>query len=326
MKTARRARGERGVQAGPGPLTMAERFRGCLLGLAAGDALGAANEFKAPGTFRPVDGGPFPGGGPFRLKPGEWTDDTSCALCLGESLAERGGLDAADAMGRLLRWREEGYLSSNGRCFDIGPSTGSALERFRRTGVPWQGRADSDSNGCLMRLAPVPLFFFRDGPLAAIRAAEESARLTHGHPDALAAARYLAALLVGCLQGRDKAALAAEGLFNPTDDPHLWARGPLALTPAVRRAVLSRGWAAPRAGYDAVSCLRAALWAFREGEDFTAACCLAANLGEDSDTAGAVAGQLAGACWGEAAIPPRWRATLVRSAWIGSLAERLLPA
>jgi ADP-ribosylglycohydrolase len=156
------------------------------------------------------------------------------------------------------------------------------------------------------------------------------ARLTHGHPDALAATRYLAALLVGCLQGRAKAELLpADGLFCPTGDARMWDHGPLALTPAVRAAARSGGIAGrrpPRAGFDAVGCLDAALWAFQGGEDFAAAACRAANLGNDSDTVAAVAGQLAGAYWGEDAIPASWRAALVKSEWIGGLAERLLPS
>jgi ADP-ribosyl-[dinitrogen reductase] hydrolase len=95
-----------------------DRFRGCLLGLAVGDAVGTTLEFKPPGSFKPIIG--MAGGGPFRLKPGEWTDDTSMALCLATSLVEKNGFDPKDQMDRYCRWQEEGYLSSNGRCFDIG--------------------------------------------------------------------------------------------------------------------------------------------------------------------------------------------------------------
>ena len=83
-----------------------ERYRGVLLGLAAGDALGTTLEFKPPGTFIPLTD--MIGGGPFDLKPGEWTDDTSMALCLAESLVERSGFDAKDQMDRYCRWHEEG--------------------------------------------------------------------------------------------------------------------------------------------------------------------------------------------------------------------------
>ena len=129
-----------------------DRFRGCLLGLATGDALGTTLEFEWPGSFNPIDD--MIGGGPFDLEPGQWTDDTSMALCLATSLIERGEYDVTDQMRRYVRWRDEGYLSSTGECFDIGNTIASALSRFSRDGDPYAGSSDSLSagNGSLMRL------------------------------------------------------------------------------------------------------------------------------------------------------------------------------
>jgi ADP-ribosylglycohydrolase len=109
--------------------TTRERYRGALLGLAAGDALGTTLEFERPGTFAPLTD--MIGGGPFHLKPGEWTDDTSMALCLAESLIEKRGFDAKDQMDRYCSWYERGHLSSTGRCFDIGNTERGALENYR---------------------------------------------------------------------------------------------------------------------------------------------------------------------------------------------------
>jgi ADP-ribosyl-[dinitrogen reductase] hydrolase len=155
-----------------------ERFRGCLLGLACGDAVGTTAEFCARGQFSPV--ADMVGGGVFGLKPGEWTDDTSMALCLASSLVELGRFDAADQMNRYWKWVDEGYLSSNGRCFDVGNTVYDALERFRLTGEPFSGSADpwSAGNGCIMRLAPVPMFFYPDSALA-VEMSGQSARTTH---------------------------------------------------------------------------------------------------------------------------------------------------
>ena len=135
------------------------RCRGSLLGLAVGDALGTTLEFKSPGTFRPLRD--MIGGGPFGLKPGQWTDDTSMALCLGESLLACGGFDARDQMERYCRWWREGHLSATGTCFDIGITVRGALGRFQRDRDPFAGSTDPQTagNGSLMRLAPVPLFF-----------------------------------------------------------------------------------------------------------------------------------------------------------------------
>ncbi len=98
-----------------------DRAVGALLGLACGDAVGTTLEFERPGSFTPI--GDMVGGGPFRLRAGQWTDDTSMALCLAESILDTGGLDPADQLRRYLLWRDHGYLSSNGRCFDIGFTT-----------------------------------------------------------------------------------------------------------------------------------------------------------------------------------------------------------
>src|SRR5438874_9670654 len=113
-------------------MTTLDRYRGCLLGLAAGDALGTTLEFKAPGTFEPIDD--IVGGGVFRLKPGQWTDDTSMALCLAESLLILREFDPIHQLQLYCRWWQNGYLSSTGRCFDIGNTTSAALERYLQTG------------------------------------------------------------------------------------------------------------------------------------------------------------------------------------------------
>jgi len=77
------------------------------------------------------------GGGPFSLNPGEWTDDTSMALCLASSLVECSGFNAKDQMERYVRWWKEGYLSSTGRCFDIGITVTTALCQFMDYGNPY---------------------------------------------------------------------------------------------------------------------------------------------------------------------------------------------
>lgn len=121
--------------------------------------LDATNEFKPRGSFKPITN--IVGGGPFNLKPGQWTDDTSMALCLAESLIECKGFNPQDKMKRYLKWYEEGYLSSTGNCFDIGNATRKALENFSKTGELLSGSSDpkTTGNGSIMRLAPIPLFY-----------------------------------------------------------------------------------------------------------------------------------------------------------------------
>jgi ADP-ribosyl-[dinitrogen reductase] hydrolase len=297
------------------------RYRGSLLGLAAGDALGTTLEFRSPGTFAPI--GDMVGGGPFRLKPGQWTDDTSMALCLAESLIERKGFDPADQMERYLRWYRQGYLSSTGECSDIGNTVRAALLSYERTGQPYCGSTHprSAGNGSIMRLAPVPLFFARH-PEQAIRMSGESSRTTHGLATCVDACKYLGALLVGAVNGASKAELLSER-FSLV--PGYWQEHPL--VPSIDEIALGsfKRRHPPEiqgSGY-VVSSLEAALWALYHGKSFQEGCLLAVNLGDDADTTGAVYGQLAGALYGEEEIPLNWRTKLCHHDLICSLAEEI---
>ncbi len=297
------------------------RYHGTLIGLAAGDALGTTLEFKAPGTFEPVQD--LVGGGPFDLEPGQWTDDTSMALCLAESLVEEGRFNPENQMRRYLRWYREGYLSSTGTCFDIGGTVSAALRRFEVYQNPFAGETESDygGNGSLMRLAPVPLAFAND-PENAIHLAGEMSRTTHGAPEPVDACRYFAGLVVGALEGRAKDELLSS-LFSPV--PGLWQRASLsprigeiaAGSFKVKQPPEVRG-----TGY-VVNALEAALWAFWHTDEFEAGALAAVNLGDDADTTGAIYGQLAGAFYGIDAIPYSWRGKLAMSSRILQLADGL---
>jgi ADP-ribosyl-[dinitrogen reductase] hydrolase len=298
-----------------------DRFRGSLLGLATGDALGTTLEFESPGSFAPIDD--IVGGGPFRLKPGEWTDDTSMALCLAESLIECRGFDPRDQMERYVRWYRHGHLSSNGRCFDIGNATRAALESFERTHDPYAGSTDprSAGNGSIMRLAPVPLFFVKT-PHEAIALAADSSRTTHGARETVDACRYFAALLVGAVTGRSKEELLSDH-FEPASG--LWAQQPLAPKIAKIAAGSFKRGNPPTirgTGY-VVESLEAALWAFDRSSSFREGALLAVNLGDDADTTGAVYGQLAGAFYGEHGIPQQWQSKIAHRELILSLTDRL---
>lgn len=183
-----------------------DQFRGALLGLACGDAVGTTVEFSPRGSFPEVTD--MVGGGPFRLKAGQWTDDTSMALCLATSLVEQGGIDAKDQLVRYCRWWREGYLSSTGRCFDIGNTISAALRRFEQTGRVDAGSTDPHTagNGSIMRLAPVAIFYHRDIGECMAQAAESS-KTTHGAEECLDACRLMAAMLYAAFHGADASEL-----------------------------------------------------------------------------------------------------------------------
>lgn len=298
-----------------------DRYLGCLFGLATGDALGTTLEFKPPGSFTPIDD--IVGGGPFGLEPGQWTDDTSMALCLAESLIEKSGFDARDQCDRYVKWMEDGHLSSNGRCFDIGNTVSRALRDFQRSGDPYSGPTDEydAGNGSIMRLAPVPMFFANNAEQA-IHLAGESSRTTHGAVACIDACRYMSGILVALLHGASKDEVLAPR-FHPTrgawlesdlcPDIEMIANGSF----KAKQPPEIRG-----TGY-VVRSLEAALWAFHHSSCFRDGALLAVNLGDDADTTGAIYGQLAGACYGYVSILPEWREKITGADLIQDFAEKL---
>jgi len=275
-------------------MELMERYQGCLLGLACGDAVGTTLEFKPRGSFEPITD--MVGGGPFNLDPGQWTDDTSMALCLAESLIEQKGFDPLDQMERYVMWYRTGYFSSTGVCFDIGGTTASALRRFEKTRDPISGLTDSHSagNGSLMRLAPVPLFLFPDRE-AMIFYAGESSRTTHGAQECIDACRLFASILYNALSGMDKERL----LFDHDES---------IIDSSAIKEILRGSYKGKKedqikgTGY-VVKSMEAALWCFFTTETFRDAILKSANLGDDADTTAAICGQVAGSYYGLNGIP-----------------------
>ncbi len=298
-------------------LEQRNRHRGCLLGLAVGDAVGASVEFYPRGSFEPVID--MVGGGPHRLRAGEWTDDTSMALCLATSLVERRGFDPEDQMLRYVRWAEEGYLSSTKVCFDIGETVRVALERFRRTGDPFSGSKDprSAGNGSIMRLAPIPMFYFPHIDVAEHFAAESS-KTTHGAEECVDACRLLARVLIRALSGKPKEEVVLGDMEQFS--------GSAKIVAIARGDYLKKSEAEIMGTGYVVQSLEAALWCFMKTGTFREAVLKAANLGGDADTTAAVCGQVAGAFYGESGIPRGWLKKLVMNKEISELADRLLLA
>jgi ADP-ribosyl-[dinitrogen reductase] hydrolase len=305
---------------------MKDRSRGALIGLAVGDALGAAVEFKSPGTFAPVTG--YRNGGPHRLEAGEWTDDTSMALALADSIA-MAGWDLNDQADRYVQWWKTGKYSVKGRCFDIGITTRGALGNFvaRRNALESGDRSDEASgNGSIMRLAPVPIRFghlYLDRLDEFSRLAEESSLPTHASEQCLSACRYLATVLAGLIHGEDR-----DEVLSPDWQPLLRLNEIKPLHPFIQEiakgsfrqrhppAIQGSGWV--------VKSLEASLWAFHDADTFEETVLKAVNLGDDADTTGAICGQLAGAYWGESGISEPLRAGLARMDMLETALESIV--
>ena len=290
---------------GPSALAAArglrERFVGALVGLAVGDAVAAATQFKRPGRFAPV--GDLLGGGPFDLPRGGWSDDSAMALCLAESLLECGGFDARDQVERYTRWQQQGYLSATGQCVGITAGTAGALAaaRWRRQMFPGSHDPGALDPEPLSRVTPVVMYFFAERQAAEEQAAQ-AARPTCQAPAVLAACRTLARALHAALAGR------------PRDT----------IVTTLAGTAPAGGSLSTEAGATAPEALAAAVEILGRTGSFRDAVLAAANLGGNSDVIATVTGALAGAHYTASAIPALWRNSLMKLQLIESFADRLL--
>jgi ADP-ribosyl-[dinitrogen reductase] hydrolase len=291
-----------------------DRYRGCLLGLAVGDALGAPVEFinRDEISLRYGVVREMLGGGWLDTKPGEYTDDTQMALAIARSIAELGRVDPADIGARFVRWMESMPK-------DIGNTTLQSLG-YLAAGVPWDEagartaarKGDSGAgNGSIMRTAPIGLAC-RNDPVELVRQSIDISRITHADPRCTWACAALCQGIAALLGGSgDVLAAAVEGI----EEPEVVATIEQAAT--IRRGEVRSG------GY-VLHTLSAALWAFVNHDTFEDIVVAAVNLGGDADSSGAVSGALAGARYGASAIPERWLSVLQSRQELIDLADRLL--
>lgn len=290
-----------------------DRALGSLVGLAVGDAIGTTVEFRQRGSFDPITD--MIGGGPFDLRPGEWTDDTSMAVALSESLIARGGLDERDLLTRFCRWFREGENSVTGRCFDIGNVTATALTHFEQTGDVHAGPTDrmTAGNGSLMRLSPCAIRYWQSSDQLR-DAARRQSYTTHGATETVDACEAFSAVLASAIQGRPLSDVLSASYGHAHGDGV--------------QAIIEGSWKAKHrddirsSGY-VLHSLEAALWCMGSSGSFSEAVLKAVNLGDDADTTGAIAGQLAGAFYGLSGISERWRKRLAWNDRIEGLADRL---
>ncbi|CAF1272162.1 unnamed protein product [Rotaria sordida] len=331
------------------------RIQGSLVGLAIGDALGAPVEFR-PNSFllhNPVSD--MQDGGTWGLQAGQWTDDASMALCLAASLISKGSFDGYDQLLRYKGWHRKGYMSSTGTCFDIGAATRQAINEFenrqrqsaqilqKKLGIIIPddsldkqigeklsqvnfnvecGTKNAAGNGPLMRLAPIPLFYYRSES-DAIQNAANSVKLTHGDKKAIDTCQFYSALIWNAINGKTKDELLSSKFyrqhFKKDFDQDLMT-------------IINGSYKNKKNGYKdgirgtgfILNSLEAALWAFYNDEDsFEKGVLLAVNLGDDTDTTGAIYGQLAGAYYGIEGIPKHWRDKLFQKDFIITLANGL---
>lgn len=294
---------------------MRDRFRGCLVGLGVGDALGAAVEFMTESEVAARYG---------RVVNyvtagwvGQYTDDTAMALCIARSIVTQGCVDLGDIARRFVQW-----MVMDGR--GIGNQTAEVLSLIQRGEEPmaaarqvWEAHGcQAAGNGGVMRCAPVALLDWRDGEALVVHS-RDTCRLTHFDPrcewSCVAVNSAIAALLAGEDNAVEVARRTVAGRCEELD------RALAAATTTPVAVLRLDGW---DQGY-AILTTQAAFAALTGGGSFEEALCDVVSKGGDADTNGAVAGALLGARDGYAQIPARWRGGLVGREELVALADRL---
>ncbi len=294
-----------------------DRYLGCLVGLGCGDALGGPVEFDSredldrrfPGGLRD-----FIGGGWLHLFPGEITDDTQMTLEVARSLCAYPDGNMDDLADRFLAWRKSDPK-------DVGITTRDALDRIA-AGTPWheageqthraRGSGASAGNGAIMRCAPVAMRFSTD-PDRLRQVSVDVSRITHANPLCTWASVALDQSIAVLLHGATIDQAIAQALKD-IDQPEV--RAAIEQSKSARRHEI-------RSGGFVLDTLSAGLWSLQQTESLEEAVVTAVALGADTDTTGAVAGALAGAHYGLAAIPERWREALQNHDELGELAQTL---
>lgn len=293
-----------------------DRFRGALLGLAVGEALGAPAEFLTAEQIVERFGviADMLGGGCHDVAPGQTTDATDMALRLAESLAERGAHDPADVMARYRDWFE-------GRPRDVSLTVRTVLLSYR-AGTPWDLASRRAweilghpvaANGSLMRCAPLALLYFNDAERRREASLDES-MLTHFDPLAGWACAAFNDLVVAAMRDELRKQLPVVVASIDEEDRRISTallEAPVAEPEEVKNSAF------------VVDSLRTALWAVLRATTFEEALCTVVNLGDDADTVGAITGALAGALHGEAGIPARWLSALQLGEPLRAVAGRL---
>ena len=299
--------------------------RGVLLGLAVGDALGGPVEFMTREAIYQRYGRPvreMVGGGWLKLKPGETTDDTAMARMVAESIVERDCVDTTDIAKRYVAWMQSDPP-------DIGNITRIALRGFRvglnvphaALGAHRQTNGKSAGNGTVMRCAPIALRYFND-ERRLIDGSRDEALITHFDPQAWTGSVALNMLIARLLRGTPVREAMVDVATRIRRIPR--ASAEVAEIFERSRSNLHAGLLSTT-GY-VLDTLHIALWALQGYTDFEETVVAAVNVGGDADTQGAVAGALAGALYGEEAIPARWLERLQNREEIRTLSDQLRTA
>ncbi len=306
-------------------ITQKDAIRGMIMGTAVGDALGVPVEFVSRENLKKDPVRDMRSGGPHGQPAGTWSDDTSLTLCTIESLCR--GYDLNDMAKRFVAWYVDGACSPHGHAFDIGFTTLRAIQNLINGKSPREsGERDerSNGNGSLMRIAPLIFYTYSMGIEDRMKIVHEVSSITHAHPRSLIACGFFVDLGINILRG-----MSREAAYHRTTKfiQEYYSFAPFAdELKHFKRIIDGEIWHLEEreiksTGY-VVHTLESALWSFISAKNFEEAVLKSVNLGEDTDTTGAVTGAISGLYFGYEAIPKSWREKIARKDELIALADK----
>lgn len=298
-----------------------------FFGLCVGDALGVPVEFTSRQSLKTLPVSEMIGYGTHRQPPGTWSDDSSLAFCLAESLCH--GFDLHDLSKRFCQWLDNGYWTPHGVVFDIGNATHQAIDRLRQGIAPTAAGGNSEfsnGNGSLMRILPLAYYLENetdsDKKFAMIH---DVSALTHGHPRSQMACGIYVQFAINLLHGdtprsayQNMREIIKAAYVKPPYSNELRHFSRMLddnIASYAEESIESSGYV--------IDTLEASLWCLLKYGSYAETVLAAVNLGKDTDTTGAVAGGLAGIAYGFEQIPAAWVEQIARKDDIIELANRL---
>lgn len=293
-----------------------DRFKGSMLGLAVGDALGA------PWEFQPI---PKKGIADMvendisrlrNIKKGQWTDDTALALCIADALIKNKKIEYRAIMDNFVKWLFQGFMTPQGCSTGMGTTTMEAILDYNMTGNYFSGKEEAEKagNGSIMRIAPLALFYTNKYDTSFICA--QSSLLTHATPECVEGCALLGKIISRCFYYKSKEDILFDGHWKyDFKEDHI-------------NSLIDGKWIKLnkeelRGSAYVIDTLQIAFWCFYHTSSFEDAVKTAVEIYGDTDTQGAVVGQIAGAYYGIESIPEKWLSQLAWRKIITKLAEQL---
>ncbi|MEB3280399.1 MAG: ADP-ribosylglycohydrolase family protein [Lyngbya sp.] len=303
------------------------KIASALIGLCVGDALGVPVEFHVRSERRLHPVTTMIGYGTYNQPPGTWSDDSSLTLCLADVLCHQ-GYDLNAIADSFCRWYRERFWTARGGVFDIGVTTQIAINRLRKGVPPVEAGETSDrsnGNGSLMRILPLAFLYKQESFPDLIAKVHDCSKITHAHARSQMACGIYISIAISLLQGMTlkEAYLSGIERIKPLYETEEFAdqlRYFKRVLPGDIETVESKK--IESSGY-VLHTLEASLWCLLTTSSYSEAVLKAVNLGDDSDTTGAVTGGLAGIYYGLENIPSEWVEVLARKDDILNLAEQL---